>query len=1105
MKDKEEKTLSPVEEFREVLIDQLHKELIGPNPLPGDLEEILDESPRQRYSAGILFPSNILNNEAEDYDEDSGEIREMEGHEIDLAKKEARPSQAAVGETLDEYDDTITMASTYMPSAMGISFLCDNSPGGLKVVASAAIYKTAKRKVEEREFNVWVRNPLDLPVLTISLEVDSRGIGIFEQELRENLNIKAVIRRRNDDSRLVTVSMYNTQINSGSGIVSATDCFFQSSFKVFSHDGSTIFRAYQEMTTESEDPEETSLRLLYRNRLSFGVGHGCAVKWSKVQDGKVDCVETDSFPFQKIPPVEPRSGQGEELNMVSLAGGLNGEEQEIVPDILQALVNDYSSWIEGILAEAASFQSPLKEAADRHINLCQKARNRIQDGIVVLKSNPVALSAFCMANKAMLMQQYHNKRSSRSINEEWVDISKDYNPVESWMGRWRTFQLAFILMNLGTVTPNSEGKFPPERDLVDLIWFPTGGGKTEAYLGLAAYTIFLRRLLQPNNAGCAVLMRYTLRLLTAQQFQRAAALICACEFLRRNSPELLGEEIISIGLWVGQSLTPNTRREAIGVLSELVKNPYDGENKFQLLKCPWCGTKLDEKGKLGYRVTGKTPKRILFVCPESRCEFSSSKNPLPVLVTDEDIYENPPALLIGTVDKFAMLAWRGQASSLFGKGRNVLPPELIIQDELHLISGPLGTLVGLYEGVIELLCTRKDGTKPKIVGSTATIRRAGDQCKALYNRETFQFPPPGINSSDSYFAKENNSTPGRIYMGVFPTASPSFVTALVRTVSSILQGVKTIDLPAGADESVRDPYWTLVEYFNSLRELGRALTLLQADIPEYMWVVANRLKLPKEKTRNLYSIEELTSRKSAQEIPEILETLSFSWPFERESKKRPLDALLATNMFSVGVDIDRLGLMSIVGQPKSTSEYIQSSSRVGRSKDAPGLVIVMYNPGKPRDRSHFEQFRTYHSALYRYVEPTSVTPYSIPVMERALHSLLVIVGRHIAGWKNPEDADFNSPEINTALSAIANRCKAIDPDHLELLEERLENLKEQWLTAGFDTWGTLGNPHKDKLPLMYPAGSSELNEWNGNSWATPSSMRFVDTECEAEVIHIYPV
>lgn len=342
-------------------------------------------------------------------------------------------------------------------------------------------------------------------------------------------------------------------------------------------------------------------------------------------------------------------------------------------------------------------------------------------------------------------------------------------------------------------------------------------------------------------------------------------------------------------------------------------------------------------------------------------------------------------------------------------------------------------------------------------------------------------------------------------MGVFPTASPSFVTALVRTASSVLQGVKTIDLPEGADESVRDPYWTLVEYFNSLRELGRALTLLQADIPEYMWVVASRLKLPKEKIRNLYSIEELTSRKSAQEIPEILETLGFSWPFEKESKKRPIDTLLATNMFSVGVDVDRLGLMSIVGQPKSTSEYIQSSSRVGRSKDAPGLVIVMYNPGKPRDRSHFEQFRTYHSALYRYVEPTSVTPYSIPVMERALHSLLVIIGRHIAGWKDPADADFDSPEVNTALSVIVDRCKAIDPDHLEVLEERFEDLKKRWSTAGFDTWGTLGNPDKYRLPLMYPAGSSELSDWGGNSWATPSSMRFVDTECEAEVIHIYPV
>ena len=1104
MKDKEERAPSPVEEFRAALIDQLHKELIGPNPLPGDSEEILNESPRQRYSAGILFPSNVVNNETEDNDEEGGEIREMEGDEIDLAKKESRHSKAEEAETLDEYDDTITMANTYMPSAMGISFLCDNSPKGLKVVASAAIYKTAKRKTGEREFTIWIRNPLDLPVLTVSLEVDSGDIKIVELELRENLKVKAVIRRRNDASRLVTVSMYNTQTHSGLGPVSVADCFFQSGFKVLSSDG-TIFRAYQEMTTESEDPEETSLRLLYRNRLSFGVGHGCAVNWSKVQGGKVDCVETDSLPFQKIPPVEPRAGQGEELNMVSLAGGLNGEKQEIVPDILQELVNGYSSWIEGILVEAASLESPLKEAADRHIDLCQKACDRIQNGIVVLKSNPIALNAFCMANKAMLMQQYHNKRSSRSIDEEWVDISKDYAPVEPWMGRWRTFQLAFVLMNLGAVTPNTEGKFPPERDLVDLIWFPTGGGKTEAYLGLAAYTIFLRRLLQPNNAGCTVLMRYTLRLLTAQQFQRAAALICACESLRCKSPELLGEEVISIGLWVGQSLTPNTRREAIGVLNELVGNPHDGENKFQLLKCPWCGTKLDEEGKLGYKVTGRTPKRILFVCPEYRCEFSSSKNPLPVLVTDEDIYENPPALLIGTVDKFAMLAWRGQASSLFGKSRNVSPPELIIQDELHLISGPLGTLVGLYEGVIELLCTRKDGTRPKIVGSTATIRRAGDQCKALYNRETFQFPPPGIDSSDSYFAKENNGAPGRIYMGVFPTASPSFVTALVRTASSVLQGVKTIDLPVGADESVRDPYWTLVEYFNSLRELGRALTLLQADIPEYMWVIASRLKLSKERVRNLYSIEELTSRKSAQEIPEILEVLGFSWPFEKESKRRPLDALLTTNMFSVGVDVDRLGLMSIIGQPKTTSEYIQASSRVGRSKDAPGLVIAMYNPGKPRDRSHFEQFRTYHLALYRYVEPTSVTPYSIPVMERALHSLLVIVGRHLAGWKEPEDADFNSLEINTALDAIVDRCRAIDPDHLELLEERLEDLKKHWLTEGFDTWGTLGNPDKYKLPLMYPAGSSELSDWEGNSWATPSSMRFVDTECEAEVIKIYPV
>lgn len=294
-----------------------------------------------------------------------------------------------------------------------------------------------------------------------------------------------------------------------------------------------------------------------------------------------------------------------------------------------------------------------------------------------------------------------------------------------------------------------------------------------------------------------------------------------------------------------------------------------------------------------------------------------------------------------------------------------------------------------------------------------------------------------------------------------------------------------------------------MQYFNSLRELGRALTLLQADIPEYMWTIVSRSRVPREKVRYLNRVEELTSRKTAQEIPEILEDLSISY-VQDKNEKRPIDALLATNMISVGVDVERLGLMSIIGQPKTTSEYIQASSRVGRSRNSPGLVITMYNPGKPRDRSHFEQFRAYHASLYRYVEPTSVTPYSIPSLQRALHALLVIVGRHIGKWKVPGDVDFKQLEVSAAFDELTKRCRAIDPEHLEVFIEQLTNLQNHWEKEHFDEWGSFFSPDPDKSPLMYPAGMSEVPKGDDNSWSTPSSMRSVDRESEAEVLSVYP-
>ena len=354
-------------------------------------------------------------------------------------------------------------------------------------------------------------------------------------------------------------------------------------------------------------------------------------------------------------------------------------------------------------------------------------------------------------------------------------------PEYSFQVAWRPFQLAFILMNLvAFVYPRDA-----ERDLVDVIWFPTGGGKTEAYLGLAAWSMLFRRMNDPADTGVSVLMRYTLRLLTAQQFQRASSLICALELMRRADPKRLGQEPFSIGLWVGGDVTPNSEADAIRKLSELDNG--DGQNPFVVLACPWCGVEMGRRpyGK-GFRVFGyvpeKKPRTVRFRCEDPGCPFGNSHG-LPLEVIDERIYRSPPTMVIGTVDKFATLPWNPEARRLFGLDVGVSPPDLIIQDELHLISGPLGSMVGHYETVIEELCTRQDKGRrigPKIVASTATISHADEQVQALYSRDARLFPAQALRAGDSFFAIERPELPGRTYVGVLGSGLSSHVVAQIR-------------------------------------------------------------------------------------------------------------------------------------------------------------------------------------------------------------------------------------------------------------------------------------------------------------------------------------
>jgi hypothetical protein len=693
-------------------------------------------------------------------------------------------------------------------------------------------------------------------------------------------------------------------------------------------------------------------------------------------------------------------------------------------------------------------------------------------------------------------------------------------------GEWRPFQIAFILQALGgIVNPKDD-----ERKIADLLWFPTGGGKTEAYLGLTAFTLAWRRVSNGahgqyrSDAGVAVLMRYTLRLLTIQQFQRATALICACEVVRRKNPKQWGREPFRIGLWVGKGSTPNSFEQSREGLQARVgkRKPKDGD-PCQLVSCPWCGTALTP---LHYLCDTET-QRTLVHCPDKDCEFNKKRAPegLPVVVVDDEVYRLLPSMIIGTVDKFAQLPWKGDTQALFGRvsrhcprhgylaeydtdnhrhyatanrpaetacqTARLLPPDLIIQDELHLISGPLGTLVGLYETAVDWLCSREeDGTivHPKVVASTATVRRARPQVGALFNRSLAVFPPPGLTADDSFFARKvyPEQKQGRLYVGVYAPGK-SIKTAEIRVYAALLAGAMK-EFETHPEQA--DPYMTLVVYFNSLRELGGTVRLVEDDIRSRLDVLAQR-GMPK---RWVNELKELTSRIEAGDIPKILDRLDKTFHEPKEKGKFPIDTLLASNMISVGVDVNRLGLMVVTGQPKTTAEYIQATSRVGRQH--PGLVVMLYNWIRPRDRSHYEQFSTYHSALYQYVEALSVTPFSSRARDRGLHGVLTAMVRlAVPGLADSRAAGrFQSgiPEVQDIIEVICSRVLdlggPVDSVRQELLslidawsrETRKGSLRYEWRSQ------------YQKCPdplLLKNAGTTEPG-----LWPTLGSLREVEAQ-----------
>ena len=1152
------------------------------------------ETPHRKYGAGLLHPG-ALNIQADSgSDDDPQAIRAASerdpGHDNAEDETIAEEDIAESGETSggDEATDDfeVTSPDVRHPSTVGVSFCVRLDEGGCVLVrlpqeiqfnwqdaaAAAAFpvngrYEACTREWTEedgqpRNAPMWRRRHGVRPDTLVSIDESNLESGtVYREDLNMPdgspiaLRLEVFPRRlRSDDNTwLLTVVLRNsTQLAGGREPREAV--LFQTFFDVSVKGGKLKEYPESERPLNQLEEEEQSLALLYRESATWGIGHGCACGWDAEPGGSPQTVYADIMPTVELPSMTPdifdSEGNAIQLSMRAL-GQLSDDGSGSAWQSLENLSEEYGIWLQQRREEATT----LPGVADRNLDSCEACLNRINDGISLLRQNARARKAFKLANISMLLQQISTKQVLlRPLGWDGgrqmvFPAGERLSPWEIYqsesesghIGSWRAFQIAFLLMSLKGVVDGSS----PDRDIVDLIWFPTGGGKTEAYLGVMAFYMFHERLLiegdaqdAPQRDGTNVLMRYTLRMLTTQQFQRAASLICAMEFLRRNPAEhgmgTIPGRRFSLGLWIGGSGSPNKLRVAKTEVNVFKSGKTNG-NPLILTECPWCRSQIG-------RYDGSRPRAVpmnrwnsertrgitevanqghLLHCPDGRCEFGVEdwQQWLPVEVIDERIYANPPSLVIGTADKLAMIAYRPAAGALFGRGirggeltRIAQPPGLIVQDELHLISGPLGTMYALYEGIFERLCSSQHGDemiKPKIVASTATIRGAAEQVMALYARENVQlFPSPALLMGDSFFGKyarndDGSLKSGRLYLGIHANDYGSVLTAQVRAFSSALFR------PYSMSPERRDPWWTLLAFYNSIRELGGAKTLFDSDIRSRLKFLFNREDFPFDDRRLLPRVEELTSRLSQAEIVGMMDKLATAYS---DVDNKAFDACLVSSIIEVGVDIDRLSLMGVVGQPKTTAQYIQVTGRVGRKWwERPGLILTLYNPSKSRDRSHFEQFSSYHRRLYERVEPTTATPFALSAIQRALPGALIAWARQHGSASVQDNSPVESHAacegaLEEAYRILEERCGKVQvPEDQERSLRELERvrseLERKW-RQNPQEWERFPPSVDGEYLMLWPGQFATLLQ-KDRGVTVPSSMRQVDGSAELTITQAY--
>jgi hypothetical protein len=1061
-------------EVREKLIEALKLDLVGPWADHNLAEERLPGwiRPSKWYLTGFMIPVGTPPEEAADSDEDDdeGEVPESAG----LTEESSQDGKAA--------------KKSFFPSSMGLSFLVPKETSALTVTVRWGDYIRAMIKGDgDKSLSVWQRQPHESTVV-VPLK-GSNDLVVHDVPDSGGLQLQLM-------ERLISAEDLEKQIPVGTRSVSVFLVNHRPQNEE-NRDLSYVFQSEIEVQTEHPFVPRPDLRgaraaewdeqvadLHYADNPEYVTGHGVSAECELIDDA-CHLLRTVWIPSAEVEKTQTAKVPDVELSMDKLGALADKTETEAA---LLPLVTQYRTWIEQKRNDVKSLQGTRRETAEELLRLASLAADRIEKGIVSLAQDADALDAFRLANRAV----------ARALKKRL----KNETPT------WRAFQLAFILLNL----PGLANPLDPNRETVDLLFFPTGGGKTEAYLGLAAFTMVLRRLRHPDQknytgSGVCVIMRYTLRLLTLDQLSRAAGLVCALELEREQEISRYGEWPFEIGLWVGKAATPNNigckgekrSDSARAKVRQFKADPKSRPSPIPLENCPWCGTRF-EPDSFALHPNDDYPKQLRIVCTNFECDFTRDRA-LPIVAVDEPLYRRLPAFLIATVDKFASLPWVGQTGALLGgadryddsgfygasepgKGEKLTtplpPPDLVIQDELHLISGPLGTMTGLYESTIESLCVREVKGKlvrPKIIASTATVRRAQDQIQALFARSMTQvFPPPGPDRRDSFFAKTVTASevPARLYLGI-AAQGRNMKVVMLKTWLAILGAAERSFRDAGGHKNPNnpaDPYMTVLGYFNSLRELGGARRILEEQVQNTVKAYGSRKRIGEKyglfQNRKYFSeVVELTSRVSTDKVAQARRKLESMF-----HEPQHVDCAIATNMISVGLDIPRLGLMVVAGQPKTHAEYIQATSRVGRNDERPGLVVTLLNIHKPRDRSHYERFRHYHETFYRSVEVTSVTPFSARALDRGFAGALVGLARHAIPVLSPPQGIEQIAEVRSALErrlldAFLERVREQPFMDKEEREERLRSVQNRVVDL-LDSWHKVLEDYRaDGVEMQY--------------------------------------